>query len=148
MLKREALSFGSIITFITILIYIRNRLVSFFYRVTCLVNQTVHNSAFKPSRWDGNESNTLQDEHWSGFGQGPRACPGMFLALYCRLVGIKGTRWAFLTMKIMLVELLRVNEIEKCENTPEKVKLLQKGLRVVSDKPMIVRGFFWRIKVF
>ena len=90
----------------------------------------------------------MQDEHWSGFGQGPRACPGMFLALYCRLVGIKGTRWAFLTMKIMLVELLRVNEIEKCENTPEKVKLLQKGLRVVSDKPMIVRGFFWRIKVF
>ena len=48
----------------------------------------------------------------------------MFLALYCHLVGIKGTRWAFLTMKIMLVELLRVNEIEKCENTPEKVKLL------------------------
>ena len=42
-------------------------------------------------------------------------------------------------MKIMLVELLRVYGIEKCENTPEKVKLLQKGLRVVSDKPMIVK---------
>jgi len=80
---------------------------------------------FKPSRWEGNESNTLQDEHWFGFGQGPRACPG--------------TRWAFLTMKIMLVELIRVYEIKKCEKTPEKVKLLQKGLRVVSDKPMIVK---------
>ena len=50
-----------------------------------------------------------------------------------------GTRWAFLTMKIMLVELIRVYAIEKCENTPDKVKLLQKGLRVVSDKPMIVK---------
>ena len=39
----------------------------------------------------------------------------------------------------MLVELIRVYEIKKCENTPEKVKLLQKGLRVVSDKPMIVK---------
>ena len=52
---------------------------------------------------------------------------------------ISGTRWAFLTMKIMLVELLRVYAIEKCENTPEEVKLIQKGLRVVSDKPMIVK---------
>ena len=52
---------------------------------------------------------------------------------------ISGTRWAFLTMKIMLVELLRVYGIEKCENTPEEVKLIQKGLRVVSDKPMIVK---------
>ena len=42
-------------------------------------------------------------------------------------------------MKIMLVELIRVYEIKKCEKTPEKVKLLQKGLRVVSDKPMIVK---------
>ena len=52
---------------------------------------------------------------------------------------ISGTRWAFLTMKIMLVELLRVYAIEKCENTPKEVKLIQKGLRVVSDKPMIVK---------
>ena len=42
-------------------------------------------------------------------------------------------------MKIMLVELLRVYAIEKCENTPKEVKLIQKGLRVVSDKPMIVK---------
>ena len=42
-------------------------------------------------------------------------------------------------MKIMLVELIRVYEIEKCENTPDNVKLLQKGLKVVSDKPMIVK---------
>ena len=37
--------------------------------------------AFKPSRWEGNESNTLQDEHWFGFGQGPRACPGTHRSL-------------------------------------------------------------------
>lgn len=42
-------------------------------------------------------------------------------------------------MKIMLVELIRVYEIKKCENTPDKVKLVQKGLRVVADKPMIVK---------
>ena len=44
-----------------------------------------------------------------------------------------------MTMKIMLVELLRRYAIEKCENTPDEVKLIQKGLRVVSDKPMIVK---------
>ena len=42
-------------------------------------------------------------------------------------------------MKIMLVELLGVYGIEKFENTSEKVKLLQKGLQGVSDKPMIVK---------
>ena len=31
---------------------------------------------FNPDRWEGNESNTLQDENWFGFGQGPRSCPG------------------------------------------------------------------------
>ena len=44
-----------------------------------------------------------------------------------------------MTMKIMLVELLRRYAIKKCENTPDEVKLIQKGLRVVSDKPMIVK---------
>ena len=31
---------------------------------------------FDPDRWEGNESNTLQDDYWVAFGQGPRACPG------------------------------------------------------------------------
>ena len=31
---------------------------------------------FDPDRFKGNESNTLQDENWFGFGQGPRSCPG------------------------------------------------------------------------
>ena len=32
---------------------------------------------FDPSRWEGNESITLQDDAWLAFGQGPRSCPGI-----------------------------------------------------------------------
>ena len=32
---------------------------------------------FDPSRWEANESITLQDEAWLAFGQGPRSCPGI-----------------------------------------------------------------------
>ena len=65
-------------------------------------------TVFDPSRWEGNESNTLQDDHWFGFGHGPRACPG--------------TRWAFLTMKMIIIEMIRTYEIVPCDNKPKTIK--------------------------
>jgi len=79
---------------------------------------------FDPSRWEGNESNTLQDDHWFGFGHGPRACPG--------------TRWAFLTMKMIMIEMIRTYEIVPCDRTPKTIKATLKDLKMSADKPMIL----------
>ena len=82
------------------------------------------NKVFDPSRWEGNESNTLQDDHWFAFGHGPRACPG--------------TRWAYLTMKMIIIEMLKTYQIVPCANTPKKIKSSLKDLKVSADKPLIV----------
>ena len=72
----------------------------------------------------GNESNTLQDDYWIAFGQGPRACPG--------------TRWAFLTMKMIMIEMIRTYEIVPCDRTPKTIKATLKDLKMSADKPMIL----------
>jgi len=81
-------------------------------------------TVFDPTRWEGNESNTLQDDHWFAFGHGPRACPG--------------TRWAYLTMKMIIIEMLKTYEIVPCANTPKTIKSTLKDLKVSADKPLIV----------
>jgi len=78
---------------------------------------------FDPSRWEGNESNTLQDEAWFGFGQGPRACPGV--------------RLAFLFMKMFVIAVMQEYEIIKNKDTPEEIKISMKDLKVVADKPLL-----------
>ena len=80
---------------------------------------------FDPSRWEGNESNTLQDDFWFGFGHGPRACPG--------------TRWAYLTMKMIVIEIIKNYEIVQCEKTPKNIKMTLTDLKLTSDKPMIIK---------
>ena len=74
----------------------------------------------------GNESNTLQDDYWIAFGQGPRACPG--------------TRWGYLTMKCLLISILKKYEIARCAETPKETpnqKLI--NLKMTSEQPMIVQ---------
>ena len=75
--------------------------------------------------WKGNESNTLQDDYWVAFGQGPRACPGV--------------RWGYLTMKCFITSLLKKYEINPCSDTPTEIPN-QKfvGLKMTADKNMIV----------
>ena len=80
---------------------------------------------FDPSRWEGNESNTLQDDFWFGFGHGPRACPG--------------TRWAYLTMKMIIIEVIKQYKIIECEKTPKNIKMTLTDLKLTSDKPMIIK---------
>ena len=58
---------------------------------------------FDPTRFEGQESNTLQDDYWFGFGTGPRACPAV--------------RWAFIAMKIFTVQLLKDYKVVKTEKT-------------------------------
>ena len=82
------------------------------------------NKVFDPTRWEGNESNTLQDDHWFAFGHGPRACPG--------------TRWAYLTMKMIIIEMIKEYEIIPCENTPTTIKSTLINLKVSADKLLIV----------
>ena len=78
-----------------------------------------------PSRWEGKESNTLQDEAWFGFGQGPRACPG--------------TRLAYYFMKIYIIQLLKQFKIVKTEGTPENAKAQIINFKLGSDKPLLVK---------
>ena len=80
---------------------------------------------FDPSRWEGIESNTLQDDFWFGFGHGPRACPG--------------TRWAYLTMKTIIIEIIKKYEIIECEETPKNIKMTLTDLKLTADKPMIIQ---------
>ena len=82
------------------------------------------NKVFDPTRWEGNESNTLQDDHWFAFGHGPRACPG--------------TRWAYLTMKMIIIEMIKEYEIIPCANTPTTIKSTLINLKVSADKPLII----------
>jgi len=64
---------------------------------------------FNPDRFEGSETNTLQDDYWFGFGQGPRACPGV--------------RWSFVCMKIFIAQLMKKYKIEPCDDTPDDVQL-------------------------
>ena len=80
---------------------------------------------FDPSRWEGKESNTLQDEAWFGFGQGPRACPG--------------TRLAYYFMKIYIIQLLKQFKIVKTEGTPENAKAAIINFKLGSEKPLLVK---------
>ena len=80
---------------------------------------------FDPARWTGNETNTLQDEAWFAFGQGPRACPGVRLAYYI--------------MKIYVVTLLTNFEMVATENTPKVAKPVVKNFKLVSEKPLMVK---------
>jgi len=80
---------------------------------------------FDPSRWDGNESNTLQDEAWFAFGQGPRACPGVRLAYYM--------------MKIYLITLIKNYRICETIETPESSKPHVKNFKLVGEKPLMIK---------
>jgi len=80
---------------------------------------------FNPDRWEGNESNTLQDENWFGFGQGPRSCPG--------------TRWAYITMKMYIISILNKYKIISSENTPDEIKMKFVNMKLGSDKPMLIK---------
>ena len=88
------------------------------------LSQCKPNKVFDPTRWEGNESNTLQDDHWFAFGHGPRACPG--------------TRWAYLTMKMIMIEMIKTYEIIPCAKTPKTIKSTLTNLKVSADKPLIV----------
>merc|ERR1719500_1352797 len=80
---------------------------------------------FNPSRWTGNESNTLQDDAWFSFGQGPRACPG--------------TRLAYYFMKIYIVQLITQYRIVETRDTPATTKVVLKNFKLVSEKPLLVK---------
>ena len=75
--------------------------------------ELIHNSEefytdpkiFNLHRFDGQESNTLQDDHWFAFGAGPRACPAV--------------RWAFIAMKIFITQLVKNYKIVKTDKTPK-----------------------------
>ena len=54
-----------------------------------------------------------------------RACPG--------------TRWAYLTMKIIIIEIIKKYEIIKCEKTPKNIKMTLTDLKLTSDIPMIIK---------
>ena len=96
----------------------------------------IHNSdsfykdpkTFDPHRYDGKESNTLQDEHWFGFGAGPRACPAV--------------RWAFIAMKIMMVQLLKDYKVVRTDKTVEidEWTMHMAETTIQPDKPFLV-GF-------
>jgi len=101
------------------------------WNVVGIHNSEVHYSepeTFKPDRFEGNESNTLQDDAWYGFGYGPRACPGV--------------RWAFLAMKILLVRLLMKYRVVKTNKTlnPDEWQMKVKGVEFKPSKPLLV-GF-------
>ena len=75
---------------------------------------------------EGNETNTLQDDHWIAFGQGPRACPGV--------------RWGYLTMKCLIISILQKYEIARCAETPVETpnqKFI--NLKMESHQAMIVQ---------
>lgn len=80
---------------------------------------------FNPSRWTGNESNTLQDDAWFSFGQGPRACPG--------------TRLAYYFMKIYIVQLITQYHIVETRDTPATTKVVLKNFKVSGEKPLMVK---------
>ncbi|CBY33908.1 unnamed protein product [Oikopleura dioica] len=82
---------------------------------------------FNPHRFDGNESNTLQDDYWFGFGIGPRSCPA--------------TRWAFVAIKLFIANVIKKYEIISGEGTPELADLKMKfvGKQVKTTKPMNIR---------
>ena len=80
---------------------------------------------FNPARWEGNESNTLQDEAWFGFGQGPRACPG--------------TRLAYYFMKIYIIQLITKYRIVETVGTPAEAKATINNFKLVSEKPLLVK---------
>ena len=99
--------------------------IAYFYQKITLFRELQLGKDFDPSRWEGNESNTLQDDFWFGFGHGPRACPG--------------TRWAYLTMKMIVIEIIKKYEIVQCEKTPKNIKMTLTDLKLTSDKPMIIK---------
>lgn len=83
---------------------------------------------FDPHRFDGHESNTLQDDHWFGFGVGPRACPAV--------------RWTFVAMKIFIVQLVKKYKIVKSDKTVEmdEVKLVfRPPFAMAPTKDLLVR---------
>jgi len=83
---------------------------------------------FNPHRFDGDESNTLQDDAWFGFGYGPRACPAV--------------RWAFIAMKIFLARIVNEYKIVKTAKTlePNQWKMAFKGLTLGPSEPLLI-GF-------
>ncbi|CAG5105563.1 Oidioi.mRNA.OKI2018_I69.chr1.g2240.t1.cds [Oikopleura dioica] len=83
--------------------------------------------AFDPHRFDNNESNTLQDDYWFGFGIGPRACPAV--------------RWAFVAIKIFIANVLVKYDVLPGENAPamDEVNALFRGAKVTTNKPMPIR---------
>ena len=83
---------------------------------------------FNPRRFDGNESSTLQDDAWFGFGHGPRACPAV--------------RWAFISMKIFLARILNEYKVLKTAKTlePDQWKMGFAGLTIGPSKPLVI-GF-------
>jgi len=97
--------------------------------------KSVHRSAdyypnpdvFDPHRFDNNESNTLQDDYWFGFGIGPRACPAV--------------RWAFVAIKIFIANVLIKYDVLPGEDAPgmDEVNARFRGTKVTTDKPMPIR---------
>jgi len=83
---------------------------------------------FDPHRFDGQESNTLQDDHWFGFGAGPRACPAV--------------RWAFIAMKIFIVQLMKEYKVVKTAKTLEthEWSLTMVGSSIQPNKDLLI-GF-------
>jgi cytochrome P450 len=82
---------------------------------------------FDPHRFDNNESNTLQDDYWFGFGIGPRACPAV--------------RWAFVAIKIFIANVLIKYDVLPGEDAPgmDEVNAKFRGVKVTTDKPMPIR---------
>jgi len=80
---------------------------------------------FNPARWSGNESNTLQDDAWFSFGQGPRACPG--------------TRLAYYFMKIYIIQLITHFRIVETIGTPASSKVAVKNFKISGEKPLLVK---------
>ena len=72
-------------------------------------------------------SNTLQDDAWFGFGYGPRACPAV--------------RWAYVAMKIFLVQVLRNYRIVKSNRTLDynQWEMQLVGLSLRPSKPLLVK---------
>jgi len=83
--------------------------------------------SFNPHRFDGNESNTLQDDYWFGFGIGPRSCPAV--------------RWVFVAIKVFIANVIKNYEIIPGEGTPpiDKIEMKFVGTQVKTTKPMNIR---------
>ena len=105
---------------------------------------------FNPHRFDGAESNTLQDDHWYGFGVGPRACPAVRLEyfeikfshdFYHHLIQTF-FRWAFIAMKIFIAEMLLKYKVVRTDKTLDRKEweIAFVGQSLGSSKPLLV-GF-------